>query len=90
MQVTPDNMFDVTEFLELGENCLHIMQYADMSQWIFVLHAHFPTAKQLAEVEKKRQLDKEWEDWVHRIRTRPLDADFPPELRSSGRALRSR
>jgi hypothetical protein len=83
-------MFDVTEFLELGENCLHIMQHSDMSQWIFVLHAHFPTTKQLAEVEKKRQLDKEWDDWVHQIRTRPLDADFPPELRLNGGALRSR
>ena len=73
-QVTPDGMVDVTEFLELGPNCVHIRQYCDMSQWIFVLHAHFPTVKQLAEVTKKRQLDKEWDEWAQKVLTRRLDS----------------
>lgn len=62
-QVTPDNLVDVSPFLELGHNTMYIRQHRGTSQYRLILHAHFPTAKQLKEVDQKRQGDLDWEAW---------------------------
>jgi hypothetical protein len=78
VQVTPDNLVDVSPFLEVGNNVIHIRQHRDMSEYVFVLHAHCPTPAQLKQLTQKRKVDKEWEEWRKEI-TKPPEV-IPPWL----------
>ncbi|KAG0696218.1 hypothetical protein DFH29DRAFT_813279 [Suillus ampliporus] len=62
---TPDNCVDVSAFIRSGENTFSVVQQSDMSEYVFMLHAHYPTAKQLgclASCKRRRQ------DWVKTLR----------------------
>ncbi|KAF8163073.1 hypothetical protein B0H34DRAFT_794820 [Crassisporium funariophilum] len=74
--VNADNLVDVSQFLSIGTNVIELNQRQDLSQYIFVLHAHYPTKTQLKQVEDGRQKDKEWHDWLLHI-SRPLQSKKP-------------
>jgi len=76
-QVTPDGLVDVSQFLFAGKNTIKLKQTTDMSQYIFVLHSHNPTRAQLREVDRRRQRDKEWQEWARHV---SLSFDIPSKL----------
>jgi hypothetical protein len=63
-------------FLERGRNVVRLDQQHDMSDHVFVLHAHFPTAAQLRVVATRRKSDQEWREWLQRM-SQPLRIRFP-------------
>ncbi|KAG2360068.1 hypothetical protein BDR07DRAFT_1413573 [Suillus spraguei] len=44
--VTPDNCVDISAFIRSGENAFSVVQQSDMSDYMFILHAHHPTPKE--------------------------------------------
>lgn len=76
-QVTPDGFVDVSQFLTVGRNVIKLSQTRDMSQYIFVLHAHCPTRAQLQEVDGRRRRDGKWQEWVGHM-SRPFDIPLKP------------
>ncbi|KAG1718958.1 hypothetical protein EDB19DRAFT_1789383 [Suillus lakei] len=52
--VTPDNCVDISAFIRSGENAFSVVQQSDMSDYMFILHAHHPTPRR--------------EDWVKSTR----------------------
>lgn len=44
--VTPDNCIDISAFIRSGENAVSVVQQSDMSNFLFVLHAHYPMLEQ--------------------------------------------
>ncbi|KAG2071161.1 hypothetical protein BDR04DRAFT_524345 [Suillus decipiens] len=59
--VTPDNCVDISAFIRSGENTFSVVQQSDMSDYMFILHAHHPTPVQLSYLASCR---KRHEDWV--------------------------
>lgn len=57
-------------------NTFQIHQRSDMSGFVFVLHAHFPTCQQLQVVARQREKSEQFrgdlKEW-----SRPLDAPLP-------------
>ncbi|KAF8803612.1 hypothetical protein BYT27DRAFT_7195459 [Phlegmacium glaucopus] len=80
-QLTPDGLVDVSQFVSAGTNAIKLNQTTDMSQYIFVLHSHHPTSAQLREVDRRRQRDKEWQEWVLHV-SRPFDITLSPILQT--------
>ena len=68
---------DVSDFLELGNNVIHVQQRHNMSEFIFVLHAHFPTPAQLKELERRRQLNRDWNAWLREVVRPPKRSRLP-------------
>ncbi|KJA27296.1 hypothetical protein HYPSUDRAFT_212475 [Hypholoma sublateritium FD-334 SS-4] len=77
IQVTPDNLVDISTFLAVGPNVCELRQYQDLSQYTFVLHAHYPTRAQLSHVEEQWKKNREWQDWIRHM-TRPLKVPLRP------------
>ena len=77
MQITPDGLVDVSEFLSLGQNVIELDQRQDMSRYRFVLLAHYPTRGQLKELESRQKIDQSWNDWLLHI-SRPLNIPLKP------------
>ncbi|KAF8964115.1 hypothetical protein BDZ97DRAFT_1818031 [Flammula alnicola] len=63
-QVTPDNLVDLS-------------QRKDLSQYTFVLHAHYPTRAQLKQVEERLEKDKKWAEWLQHV-SRPVTITLKP------------
>ncbi|OAX35618.1 hypothetical protein K503DRAFT_356702 [Rhizopogon vinicolor AM-OR11-026] len=63
--VTPDNCVDVSAFVRNGENDFSVVQQSDMSEYMFMLHAHHPTPAQLSYLAEYR---REREEWARAIR----------------------
>jgi hypothetical protein len=60
----------------MGKNHIELSQYEDLSQYTFVLHAHFPTHAQLKDWEEQRQKNRAWDDWIQHM-SRPLPMKIP-------------
>jgi hypothetical protein len=75
-QESPENLVDVSRLIRLRENTIRILQRSDMSGFVFVLHAHFPTRQQLEVVSRRRRKDLQWRDHLKHW-TRQLDAPLP-------------
>lgn len=58
--VTPDNCVDISAFIKSGENAFSVVQQSDMSNYMFVLHAHHPTKAQLGHLASCRQKREDW------------------------------
>ncbi|KAG2340696.1 hypothetical protein BDR05DRAFT_950229 [Suillus weaverae] len=58
--VTPNNCVDVSSFIRSGENTFSVVQQNDMSDYLFVFHAHYPTPQQLDYVASCRHRREEW------------------------------
>ncbi|KAG2141135.1 uncharacterized protein EDB93DRAFT_1160086 [Suillus bovinus] len=58
--VTPDNCVDISAFIRSGENAFSMVQQSDMSDYMFVLHAHHPTPVQLGHLASCRQKREDW------------------------------
>lgn len=58
--VTPDNCVDISAFITSGENAFSVVQQSDMSNYMFVLHAHHPTKAQLSYLASCRQRREDW------------------------------
>jgi hypothetical protein len=76
VQVTPDEHVDVTPFVVLGENVVYIEQRRDMSQYVFALRTHRPTAMQLKELAGRRQSENAFKAW-HKTFSRPIEITPP-------------
>ncbi|OJA15850.1 hypothetical protein AZE42_09898 [Rhizopogon vesiculosus] len=63
--VTPDNCVDVSTFVRNGENDFSVVQQSDMSEYMFMLHAHHPTPAQLSYLAEYK---REREEWARAIR----------------------
>jgi hypothetical protein len=74
---------DVTPFVVLGENVVYIEQRRDMSQYVFALCTHHPTALQLKELAGRRQKDINFNAWLKTF-SRPI------EITPSWQRLRSK
>lgn len=61
---TPDGLVDVSQFLSVGKNILELHQRQDLSDFLFVLHAHHPTPRQLEQVAQRQKKDHEWRNWL--------------------------
>ncbi|KAG1842919.1 hypothetical protein C8R48DRAFT_35797 [Suillus tomentosus] len=59
-QVTPDNCVDISAFIRSGENAFSVVQQSDMSDYMFILHAHHPTPAQLSYLASCRQKREDW------------------------------
>ncbi|KAG1766841.1 hypothetical protein EV702DRAFT_784613 [Suillus placidus] len=57
--VTPNNCIDVSSFIRSGENTFSVVQQNDMSDYLFVFHAHYPTPQQLDYVASCRHRREE-------------------------------
>ncbi|KAI5988616.1 hypothetical protein EDD15DRAFT_2580037 [Pisolithus albus] len=66
-KVTPDQFMDISSFVRLGENTLQIIQYGDLSDHVFVIHAHHPTSAQLAEWGKIQAADQKWKSFLDSV-----------------------
>ncbi|KAG0700163.1 hypothetical protein DFH29DRAFT_807932 [Suillus ampliporus] len=64
--VTPDNCVDVSAFIRSGENAFSVVQQSDVSEYMFILHAHHPTPAQLGYLAACRHRH---EDWAQTTRT---------------------
>lgn len=58
--VTPDNCVDISAFIRSGENAFSVVQQSDMSDYMFILHAHHPTPAQLSYLASCRQKREDW------------------------------
>ncbi|KAG2125502.1 hypothetical protein DEU56DRAFT_824889 [Suillus clintonianus] len=58
--VTPDNCVDISAFIRSGENAFSVVQQSEMSDYMFVLHAHHPTPAQLSYLASCRQRRENW------------------------------
>ncbi|KAG2053322.1 hypothetical protein BDR06DRAFT_886104, partial [Suillus hirtellus] len=58
--VTPDNCIDISAFIRSGENKFSVVHQSDMSDYLFVLHVHPPTPKQLSYLASCRHRREEW------------------------------
>jgi hypothetical protein len=58
--VTPDNCVDISAFIKSGKNTFSVVQQSDMSDYVFVLHAHHPTPVQLSYLASCRQRREDW------------------------------
>jgi len=76
LQESPENLVDVSRFAKLEENTIQILQHSDMSDFMFALHAHFPTRQQLEVVTRRRKKDLKWHDDLKHW-SRQLDAPAP-------------
>jgi hypothetical protein len=76
LQESPENLVDVSRFAKLEENTIQILQHSDMSDFMFALHAHFPTRQQLEVVTRRRKKDLKWRDDLKHW-SRQLDAPAP-------------
>lgn len=77
-KVTPDQFMDISSFVRPGENTLQIIQYGDLSDHAFVIHAHHPTSAQLAEWRKIQAADQKWKSFLGSI-CGPVDLGPPSE-----------
>ncbi|KAG1725492.1 uncharacterized protein EDB91DRAFT_1062182 [Suillus paluster] len=73
--VTPDNCVDISAFIRSGENAFSVVQQSDMSEYMFILHAHHPTAVQLNYLASCRHRREDW--------ARAARAFCKPELKES-------
>lgn len=64
---TPDGLVDVSQFLSVGRNILELHQRQDLSDFIFVLHAHHPTPRQLEQIAQIQKKDNEWRNWLQQV-----------------------
>lgn len=58
--VTPDNCVDISAFIKSGQNAFSVVQQSDMSDYMFILHAHHPTPVQLSYLASCRQRREDW------------------------------
>ncbi|KAG1843348.1 hypothetical protein DFJ58DRAFT_804567 [Suillus subalutaceus] len=58
--VTPDNCVDISAFIQSGKNAFSVVQQSDMSDYMFILHAHHPTPVQLSNLASCRRRREEW------------------------------
>lgn len=58
--VTPDNCVDISAFIKSGQNAFSVVQQTDMSDYMFILHAHHPTPVQLSYLASCRQRREDW------------------------------
>ncbi|KAG2149049.1 uncharacterized protein EDB93DRAFT_1143333 [Suillus bovinus] len=58
--VTPDNCVDISAFIRNGENSFSMVQQKDMSNYLFVFHAHHPTPEQLSYLASCSRVREEW------------------------------
>jgi hypothetical protein len=77
LQMTPDGLVDVSEFLSMGQNVIELYQRQDLSRYRFILHAHYPTRCQLKELESRKKMDQSWSDWLRHV-SRPLNIPLKP------------
>ncbi|KAI6033399.1 hypothetical protein EDC04DRAFT_2208720 [Pisolithus marmoratus] len=63
-KVTPDQFMDISSLVQSGENTLQIIQYGDLSDYVFVIHAHHPTGAQLAELRTIHAADQKWRTFL--------------------------
>lgn len=75
-QESSENLVDVSRFVKLQKNTIRILQHSDMSDFVFALHAHFPTHQQLEVVTRRRKKDMKWRDDLKNW-SRQLDAPVP-------------
>ncbi|THH15588.1 hypothetical protein EW146_g4924 [Bondarzewia mesenterica] len=76
-----DNVVDLSPYAQLGENHIELIQTADMSDYMFVIHAHYPTQNQMQELRKKRQADQEFENFFVEELGRPfVHSNHPWEI----------
>ncbi|KAG2131381.1 hypothetical protein DEU56DRAFT_814228 [Suillus clintonianus] len=59
--VTPDNCIDVSAFVRSGNRAFSVVQQSDMSDYLFMLHAHSPTPQQLNYLASCSHRRKGWE-----------------------------
>lgn len=69
---------DLSLFVEKGENSVEISQYGDLSDYIFVIHAHHPTKPQLVELEKTIAANEGWRSFLKDLCTE-IEIDGPRE-----------
>lgn len=77
LQVAANGLVDVSEFISAGSNVIELNHGFDLSEYIFVLRAHFPTDDQLEEVAQRRRKKEEWQEWLRHV-SRPLCISLPP------------
>ncbi|KAL4064584.1 hypothetical protein J3A83DRAFT_4100971, partial [Scleroderma citrinum] len=65
--VTPENCVDISSYIRLGDNSLQIVQYGDLSDYAFVLHAHHPTKAQLRDLSKIHTANEQWESFLESL-----------------------
>ncbi|KAG1893148.1 uncharacterized protein F5891DRAFT_1067785 [Suillus fuscotomentosus] len=58
--VTADNCVDISASIRSGENTFSMVQQSDMSDYMFILHAHHPTPAQLSYLASCRQKREDW------------------------------
>lgn len=63
--VTPDNCVDISAFIRSGENAFSVVQQSDMSDYMFILHAHHPTPEQLSYLASCGQRREDWVKTMH-------------------------
>ncbi|KAG1775934.1 hypothetical protein EV702DRAFT_1113757 [Suillus placidus] len=66
--VTPNNCIDISSFIRSGENTFSVVQQNDMSDYLFVFHAHYPTPQQLDYVASCRHRREAWVKSINDIR----------------------
>lgn len=66
------DFIDLTRYTRLGENHVEIVQDADMSTYMFVIHAHYPVASQLLEMRQARESDRAFEHFLVHTIEKPL------------------
>ncbi|KAG6832734.1 hypothetical protein H0H92_012306 [Tricholoma furcatifolium] len=72
-----NGLVDVSEHMCLGENVIGLKQSGDMTPYVFVLRMHRPTGAQLEELERRRQKDRDWNNFQLRM-ARPFEVTIPP------------
>ncbi|KAH7920893.1 hypothetical protein BV22DRAFT_1050031 [Leucogyrophana mollusca] len=76
--LTPAQCVDVSSFTQLGKNTLLINQLCDASEYMFVLHAHYPTRAQLAALAaEKRRMDEQWAQSLSALKFPKPRAKYP-------------
>ncbi|KAL0947297.1 hypothetical protein HGRIS_013416 [Hohenbuehelia grisea] len=74
---TPDNLVDMSKFLNIGPNRIQIEQRLDMSTYMFVLVRHRPTPAQLRDMAEWRKGQQKWKAKLAYL-VRPFDIKYEP------------
>ncbi|EGO24210.1 hypothetical protein SERLADRAFT_389031 [Serpula lacrymans var. lacrymans S7.9] len=74
--VTPDQYFDLSQFIKGGQNEFKLLQRCDMSNCVYFVQVHHPTQLQLGVLASRRQLDESWNQFLATMK-RPLEHQAP-------------
>ncbi|KAJ7929309.1 hypothetical protein B0H13DRAFT_1964787 [Mycena leptocephala] len=77
-----NGLVDVSPFLVLGNNLLHITQTRDMSKYWLLLCAHHPTPSQINAVARRRHKERNWTGWLEKI-SQPFQLPFRIPVKAS-------